>query len=1017
MRTQNYLAFQRMTKIFGLAVISVIFFYGIVFQGEAYTYNWEIDETPQGSESVTPVEPVEVNIFGEQVQLPSLTAVHFLVRKYIVFPDLSWDRPHVDKLLKTFESIPQDYYALYQQPALDNVSIWRLSDEHIQDDILIENIDGIRIVTVSKHAFGYANPLMAEIEGVRGRYYSKRLHNAVVRFITDNGNDRGAIRRILKERYSVSLDVPDYAELTRNTTQEHSGRFSEFKNKEVLAIISMLEEFPMGMLKTPGLKYIVRRLDGTPHPIYKEAPAVAWPTEGYIEFMESAFQGQSLEYIHRLILHEKAHFMWEHLFDNQLKQDWIEVGGWYENPDDKDGWSTTKQLEFVSAYAHGINPNEDMAESISYYIVTPDRFRSRSPEKYEFIQSRIMHGTRYISKIREDLTFEVYNLYPDYVYPGKIVRLNVEVMGELEEDKTFVIEIEIHSESDLDTAYGGITRIISEKDTYVDVYFYPVDTNGNRVTSSHILRSDEERLSKYAANGHWIPDQISVWDANQNERHNGISDFGWGLYIDNPLADCEPPEYVPNSLKLSLRKSTDEESESRGGEYQLLIVEWLAREKNDMNYVWASMNDDDPETYSRGLFEYGYKDQINRRDDGLIEVQAELPIPDYQQDGTYEVNYIGMEDVAGNGGDVYFTDPGYRLGENAIIFDEIPPTIEIHTPTPDTTPPVLDLNNITIRAEPTHPEAPNGETNVYVTFKIKDDISGYAGSELYLRDPLGVIHSKWHSISDRDNYRLYFDGDPTVYRTYDKTILLPVSSVPGTWGLAEMKITDKAGNALHADFTEIVRFEVDDGSYIAKSDINKDGVVNIIDLVLVANILSNVDTLPDGIDADINDDGVVNILDLVEVASNIGENVPASPDANLIAVEHIERWIAEARKLDDGSYAFKRGIRVLEKLLLTMRPETTVLLPNYPNPFNPETWIPYQLANAGQVQITIYDTKGAIVRTLDLGHQAAGYYTHRNRAAYWDGRNGLGENVASGVYFYQLQAGSVSNLRKMVILK
>ena len=153
--------------------------------------------------------------------------------------------------------------------------------------------------------------------------------------------------------------------------------------------------------------------------------------------MESAFQGQSLEYIHRLILHEKAHFMWEHLFDNQLKQDWIEVGGWYENPDDKDGWSTTKQLEFVSAYAHGINPNEDMAESISYYIVTPDRFRSRSPEKYEFIQSRIMHGTRYISKIREDLTFEVYNLYPDYVYPGKIVRLNVEVMGELEEDKTF----------------------------------------------------------------------------------------------------------------------------------------------------------------------------------------------------------------------------------------------------------------------------------------------------------------------------------------------------------------------------------------------------------------------------------------------------------------------------------------------------------------------------------------------------------------------------------------------------
>ena len=1017
MLTPTCSAIKEMINRFRIVLIVVGLLCVITVQGETYTYNWEIDETPEGSESATVVKPVEVSIFGEQFQLPSHTAVHFLVRKYGVFPNLSWDRAHVDRLLKTFESIPQYYYNLYQEPSLDNISIWRLSDEHIQDDILIENIEGLHVVTVSKHAFGYANPLMAEIEGVRGRYYSKRLHNAVVRFITHNGSDRNVIRHILNERYSVSVDVPDYAELTRNTTREHSGRFSEFKNEEILAIISMLEEFPTGMLKTPGLKYIVRRLDGTPHPIYKEAPAVAWPSEGYIEFMESAFKDQSLEYIHRLILHEKSHFMWEHLFDDELKRDWIEIGGWYENPDDEDGWSTTKQLEFVSAYAHGKNPDEDMAESISYYIVTPDKLRSRSPEKYEFIQNRIMHGTRYISKIREDLTFEVYNLYPDYVYPGKIVRVYVEVMGEPEEDKTFVIEIEIHSENDLDTAYGGITRIKSEKDSYVDVYFYPIDTNGNRVSSSHILRSGKERLSKYAANGYWIPDQIRVWDANQNERYNGIADFGWGMYIDNPLADCEPPEYVPNSLNLSLRKSTDKESKLEGGEYQLIIVEWLAREKNGIEYVWARMNDDDPETYSRGVFEYGYKDEINQRDDGLIEVQAELPIPDYQQDGTYEVNYIGMKDIAGNIVDVYFTDPGNSLGDNGIIFDEIPPTIEIHTPTPDTTPPVLDLNNITIRAEPTNPEVPNGETNVYVTFKIKDDISGYTGSDLYLRDPLGVIHREWHWISNRDYHRLYFDGDPTVYRTYDKTILLPIGSVPGTWGLAEMKVTDKAGNTLHADFTEIVRFEVDDGSRIAKSDVNNDGRVDILDLVLVANEILNPDTTNNEIDADINDDGVVNILDLVEVASNIGEDVQASPDANFIAAESIERWIAEARMMDDGSYAFKRGIHVLEKLLLTMRPETTVLLPNYPNPFNPETWIPYQLSNASDVQITIYDTKGLIVRTLALGHQAAGYYTDRKLAAYWDGRNGLGENVASGVYFYQLQTDNASHLRKMVILK
>ena len=211
----------------------------------------------------------------------------------------------------------------------------------------------------------------------------------------------------------------------------------------------MLEEYPTGMLKTPGLNYIVRRLDGLPHPLYPQAGAVAWPTEGYIEFMESAFKGGRADNTHRLILHEKAHFLWHYLFDEQLKQDWIELGGWKQDGDD---WYTTKQLEFVSAYAHGINPNEDMAESISHYIVNPDKLRSRSPAKYEFIQNRVMHGTRYISKIRDDLTFEVYNLYPDYVYPGQIIRIDIRVDGEPNEDKLITIDAEIHGESNLDTA-------------------------------------------------------------------------------------------------------------------------------------------------------------------------------------------------------------------------------------------------------------------------------------------------------------------------------------------------------------------------------------------------------------------------------------------------------------------------------------------------------------------------------------------------------------------------------------
>lgn len=98
-------------------------------------------------------------------------------------------------------------------------------------------------------------------------------------------------------------------------------------------------------------------------------------------------------------------------------------------------------------------------------------------------------------------------------------------------------------------------------------------------------------------------------------------------------------------------------------------------------------------------------------------------------------------------------------------------------------------------------------------------------------------------------------------------------------------------------------------------------------------------------------------------------------------------------------------------------PKETALLANYPNPFNPETWIPYHLANHAEVTLAIYDTKGVLVCQLDLGHQSAGYYTDRARAAYWNGCNESGESVASGVYFYQLRAGDYIALRQMVILK
>ena len=834
-----------------------ILFCKFVLQGLAFEYNWQIDETPEGIENVTPIEPVKVIILDEVVEVPLHSPSLQLMRRYSVHLTPDWDQALAYRLLQTFESIPQAQNNPYYEERRVEPSLWQLTDRHLLNDIEIEYHDDQRLVTLAKEAFFYATPLLAEIDGIRGRYFSKRLHHAVVRFVTDNGIDRQAIDHILKERYAVSINVPDYVDITQYTTAEHAGRFENFKNEELIALVSMLEEFPTGMLKTPGLKYLVRRLDGVPHPIHPTAAAVAWPSAGYIEFTEIAFKDAGSEFLHRLILHEKAHFLWAHLFDDRLKQDWIDLGDWYRNPNDKDGWSTTQQTEFVSAYAHEKNPDEDMAESISYYIVNPDKLRARAPDKYEFVQNRIMHGTRYISKIREDLTFQVYNLYPDYIYPGRVVRVDVSVTGAPEEDKHITIEVELHHESELDIVSWGSINIFNEKGIQMDgTGLRSVDETGAHVTASHILRA-KTTLSKYAASGFWVADTMRLTDPAGNRRLVGVADFGFQLYVDNPLADCEPPEYVPDSLRLSLSDAKTDE----GHPYQLLTVRWNLIEKNEIRGLRANVDNDNPERYSTNsawAWGYnGYKAEVG-------EATVQIAFPYYWDAGQYAVHYIEMQDVAGNLRGVIFRQSSRRLGEGHIRVDELSPTLEIITLNPDTTPPVLDINNIIIEAEPTRPEDPNGETRVDITFKVKDDISGYNGSSIGLRDPLGTMHWDGHAPHERGYSKMYFLGDPTVYETYHTTILLPVGSAPGTWGLAEMRVGDKAQNNQRYDFTEIVRFEVTDAETYAKLDVNDDGTINILDLVFVANRIGESDST-----ADVNSDGEVNILDLVQIANHI----------------------------------------------------------------------------------------------------------------------------------------------------
>ena len=200
-------------------------------------------------------------------------------------------------------------------------------------------------------------------------------------------------------------------------------------------------------------------------------------------------------------------------------------------------------------------------------------------------------------------------------------------------------------------------------------------------------------------------------------------------------------------------------------------------------------------------------------------------------------------------------------------------------------------------------------------------------------------------------------------------------------------------------------------------DVNEDGRVDNADAELVAYALGT-----DNLDYDVNSDGDVNFDDLLLVFDNRDNKAAGAPSVmavrrTAVQVDRIQAQIEMLRASGDTSLVAQQVLMYLQHLLASARPAETVLLANYPNPFNPETWIPYHLATSTDVKINIYNAQGVLVRALSLGHQSAGYYTSRSRAAYWEGRNALGERVASGIYFYQLEADGISPLRKMVILK
>ncbi len=294
----------------------------------------------------------------------------------------------------------------------------------------------------------------------------------------------------------------------------------------------------------------------------------------------------------------------------------------------------------------------------------------------------------------------------------------------------------------------------------------------------------------------------------------------------------------------------------------------------------------------------------------------------------------------------------------------------------------------------------------------------------------GTISGRASVTLNGENFQ---PGAIVTFGERDATDIIVLSSTeisakapPGEAGTVDVTVKNPDGQSVMVSFTYIA---------FPRWDVNQDGQVNILDLVVVAGQFGQRGR---GLTGDINSDMNVNILDLVIVASHFGETTTLAAPSRLIAHRKMTGSTLTRTSLPslNASLRMRMALTELERVVDTnpdarfaadlLRewlintgeiPTKNKLLPNYPNPFNPETWIPYQLAQSTTVSISIYNISGQRVRELEVGHRHAGNYINRSEAVYWDGRNDFGERVTSGVYFYVLQAGNFAQTQKMIILK
>ena len=729
-----------------------------------FTYNWRADDTLTGEVSLpTPVARPIVVLHSQKIVIPQtspalrLAEVHNIA---LVDNEEKWDEETAGKLLVIMQRLKDILYKFGYKKS------WRviLTSQPLSNDVEIvaeASDDQAGTVRFYKAAFQFSNP--------DENFYSNRLYRAILKGFF---NDRVLLERILKERYGVAAGFADPRD-----------EFQDFTLDELQYVATVFEDLPIGFHHIPGLEKVVRRKNGLTNPLHPLAPAIAWVSSGYIEFMDFAFQSGNEDYIRRLIAHEMTHFVWHKILSEETKSQFMKFSGWSKTrpaggisassgtasdhpkassiADKIELWYRTTTANFVSDYAALLNPDEDFAETVSYYIYQPDKVRTFTPEKYNFVKN-VVNGYEYVILVDEKYTFQVFNLEPDTTFPGKIIGTDIEVYKVNGGANKAIITLYLSPKYG-DGAQEAYSRISSSANTSFDVYFFPVA--GDQFT----LRT-ELIIPKTAASGYWLPGQITVRDRVDNRRQEGQAQFGWLLYVNNPSEDLKPP--VPDIDHITHTR------EEKNGDQVIRIFVPVTDEYEEGLYGYGTLQHYDSNEYLEDYAEYNFQKKS---------LMYEFTIRKYHASGQWTFRELNTFDLAENSG-------RYDLKEKAVIFP-------VTTSNPDSKKPELDLSAIRIKAVPRRPKAPNGETDVTIWYAARDDNSGLGWVNYQILKPTGDTIFDYHY---HENFHTdYFIGDPTTMQTYEIKLTLPPGSPPGTWILQQLVLKDKAGNTLTSNFIEI----------------------------------------------------------------------------------------------------------------------------------------------------------------------------------------------------------------------